>query len=94
MEAPLAIRAWTLSYSRVKALAEPVIRNSDNRPRLFFISPHILKATPNKIQQSGYRLSYSFFARTIARYCTGFQLPANFFLFQPALAGNIRLIFQ
>ena len=39
MEAPLAIRAWTLFYSRVKALAEPCERNSDNRPRLFFYPP-------------------------------------------------------
>ncbi|HHV85834.1 MAG TPA: hypothetical protein GXX42_08490 [Petrimonas sp.] len=58
MEAPLAIRAWTLFYSLVMALAEPVKRDSDNRPRLFFISPHItLRATSNKIQQSDYRLS-------------------------------------
>jgi len=51
-------------------------RIDDNRPRLFFISPHY------------------FFARTIDRYRTGFQLPENFYLFEPALAGNIRLIFQ
>ena len=76
MKAPLAIRAWTLSYSRVKALAEPVVRNSDNRPRLFFYP------------------AYTFFACTIAHYRTGFQLSANSLLSQPALAGNIRLIFQ
>jgi hypothetical protein len=39
--APLAIRAWTLYYSLGKAPAEPGCRNNDNRPRLFFISPHI-----------------------------------------------------
>ena len=36
MEAPLEIRAWTLLYSLTKALAEPVKKNNDNRPRLFF----------------------------------------------------------
>jgi len=43
MEAPLAIRAWTLFYSLTKALAEPVKKNNDNRPRLFFIFPRILR---------------------------------------------------
>ncbi|MEA4997740.1 MAG: hypothetical protein VB079_14780 [Petrimonas sp.] len=39
MEAPLEIRAWTLLYSLTKALAEPVKKNNDNRPRLFFYTP-------------------------------------------------------
>ena len=43
MEAPLAIRAWTLLYSSERALAEPDSRNNDNRPRLFFIFPRILR---------------------------------------------------
>ena len=43
MEAPLEIRAWTLLYSLGKALAEPVVRDIDNRPRLFFIPTRILR---------------------------------------------------
>ena len=50
MKAPLAIRAWTLFYSRGKALAEPVKRDCDNRPRLFFISAqYTLESVSNKI---------------------------------------------
>lgn len=71
MEAPLEIRAWTLLYSLGKALAEPVVRDIDNRPRLFFYTPA---------------------HTTIARYRTGFQLSANSLLFQPAFAGNTRLV--
>ncbi|HHV86134.1 MAG TPA: hypothetical protein GXX42_10060 [Petrimonas sp.] len=57
MEAPLAIRAWTLFYSRVKALAEPVVRNSDDRPRLFFISPHI-HSSPVRLPVTALGFSY------------------------------------
>jgi len=71
MEAPLEIRAWTLLYSLGKALAEPVVRDIDNRLRLFFYTPA---------------------HTTIARYRTGFQLSANSLLFQPAFAGNTRLV--
>jgi hypothetical protein len=50
MKAPLAIRAWTLFYSFAKALAEPVMGSSDNRPRLFFISAqYTLESVSNKI---------------------------------------------
>ena len=77
MEAPLAIRAWTLSYSRDKALAEPEDKNRRQSSAPLFYIP-----------------AYTFFARTIARYRTGVQLSANSLLSQPALAGNIRLIFQ
>ena len=102
MEAPLAIRAWTLFYSLVMALAEPCNQNNDNRPRLFFISAQyntLQSPYGIRFQKPDYRQSYSLTGRipilhlydclSTQRISATCKLPL---LFQPAFAGITRLI--